>query len=423
MARFLLRRFFLTVLTLVIISIIIFVLVERAPGNIARNVLGNFATPEQEASFLAQMGFDRSLPNRYIAWLLGSDWQVEGISGLTLSREVTPLGFEEWRAIEDDGVLVRWEAEGADLIAIRRLPDGTLEEVVENDRWTEDEAGTLSFWGVDNNNRAVKWQFDPNAAEGEEITAVRYIPLQKGFLRGDPGVSLRTRRPVTQSLFRSLRNSLLLAGVAFVIVMPLALALGLLAGLNEGKPLDRILSLGGLITTSTPEFATGVILILIFASWLEILPGAAVFSTDDAPFRNPELVVLPILTLTLIELGYVLRITRSSIAEVMNEPYIQAASLKGLSRRRIVFHHALRNALIAPITVITLHVNWLIGGIVVVEAIFGFPGLGNYLLSAALFKDVFAIEAGAILMITLAMSSQLVADILYVLLNPRIRYA
>lgn len=135
------------------------------------------------------------------------------------------------------------------------------------------------------------------------------------------------------------------------------------------------------------------------------------------------MLVLPVTTLTLIELGYVLRITRASMAEVMKTAYIRTAFLKGLPYRRIVFKHAVRNALMAPITVIMLHVNWLMGGIVVVEAIFGFPGLGQYLLSAALYKDVFAIEAGAMLMVTLAVGTQLVADIIYMFLNPRIRYA
>jgi len=111
------------------------------------------------------------------------------------------------------------------------------------------------------------------------------------------------------------------------------------------------------------------------------------------------------------------------MVEVMNAPYIRTAFLKGLPYWRIVFKHALRNALMAPITIIMLHVNWLMGGIVVVEAIFGFPGLGRYLLDAALYKDVFAIEAGAMVMVMLAVGTQLVADIIYTFLNPRIRYA
>ena len=243
------------------------------------------------------------------------------------------------------------------------------------------------------------------------------------MLRGDPGISVQTGRPVAGTLFRRLQNSGILAGLAFVIVMPIALVLGLIAGLNEGKALDRILSIGGLAGTSTPSFATGIFLILIFAIWLRLVPGVTAFASERAIFEKPEMLVLPVLTLALIELGYVLRITRASMVEVMRADYIRTAFLKGLPYWRIVFKHALRNALMAPITVIMLHVNWLMGGLVVVEAIFGFPGLGNYLYKAGLWKDVFAVEAAAVVMVFLAVGTQLVADIIYTFLNPRIRYA
>jgi peptide/nickel transport system permease protein len=177
------------------------------------------------------------------------------------------------------------------------------------------------------------------------------------------------------------------------------------------------------VATATPEFASGIFLILIFSTWLKLVPGAVVVSSDTAIFQNPGMLVLPVLTLTLIELGYVLRITRASMVEVMKTNYIRTAILKGLPYRRIIFKHAIRNALMAPITIIMLHVNWLIGGIVVVEALFGYPGLGRYVLEAALFKDVFAIEASAMVLVIIAVATQLVADIIYTYLNPRIRYA
>jgi peptide/nickel transport system permease protein len=144
--------------------------------------------------------------------------------------------------------------------------------------------------------------------------------------------------------------------------------------------------------------------------------------SDTAILDNPRLLVLPILTASLVEMGYVLRITRTSVVEVMNSPYVRTAILKGLSYRQVVFRHVLRNALMAPITVIMLHVNWFIGGLVVVESVFGFPGLGNFILNAALYKDVFAIEAGSMVLIALAVGTQLVADVIYSLINPRIRY-
>jgi len=435
MAKFILRRLGFMLLTMLIVSIAIFAISEIAPGNIARNILGPFATPEQEASFLAQLGLDQPLHIRYITWLVGSDWRAERLVGMPLRRIKKPgTEFYEWWAVDADGTLVRWKLEGEDLIAQRLQPDGTVEESLDNDRWRTDEAGVSTFWGVDVHNRAVMWEKGSGRTYWMRAKAAgwwveqpggakEYIPLQKGLLRGDPGESVKTGRPVADALLRRLQNSILLAAIAFVIVMPLALVLGLIAGLNEGKTIDRILSIGGLATTATPNFATGIFLILIFAIWLKLLPGATVFVSERAVFENPKMLILPVLTLTLIELGYVLRITRASMVEVMNAPYIRTAFLKGLPYWRIVFKHALRNALMAPITVIMLHVNWLMGGIVVVEAIFGFPGLGRYLLDAALYKDVFAIEAGAMVMVMLAVGTQLVADIIYTFLNPRIRYA
>jgi peptide/nickel transport system permease protein len=236
-------------------------------------------------------------------------------------------------------------------------------------------------------------------------------------------VSFKDRRPVAEVLPTRIFNTAVIAVIAFVIVMPLALFLGMLAGLNEGKFLDRLLSISSLVATATPEFASGVFLILVFSSLLGWLPGAVVISSGQSIFSQPSQLILPIVTLTLIELGYVLRITRTSMVEVMRTNYIRTATLKGLPKWRIIFKHALKNALMAPITIIILHVNWLIGGIVVVETLFGYPGLGRYVLEAALFKDVFAIEAAAMVLVIIAVGTQLIADLIYTYLNPRIRYA
>lgn len=435
MAKFIVRRLLTMLLTMLIVSIVVFVVTEIAPGNVARNILGAFATPEQEESFRERLGLNQPLHIRYLSWLAGSDWRAERFVGMPLTRIKKPgTEFYEWWAVDEDGTLVRWKLEGEDLIALRLQPDGTVEESIDNERWQTDEEGVSRFWGVDVDNHAVMWEKGTGETYWMRAKAAgwwvekaggarKYIPLQKGMLRGDPGESVQTGRAVADTLLRRLRNSVILAGLAFVIVMPLALFLGLIAGLNEGKAIDRILSIGGLMTTATPEFATGIFLILIFASWLKLVPGATVFVSERAIFENPKMLVLPVLTLTLIELGYVLRITRASMVEVMREPYIRTGFLKGLPYWRIVFKHAIRNALMAPITVIMLHVNWLMGGIVVVEAIFGFPGLGKYLYDASLYKDLFAIEAGAMVMVFLAVGTQLVADIIYTFLNPRIRYA
>lgn len=418
---------------MVLVSMAVFLITEASPGNVAKNVLGAFITEEQEKSFLAQMGLDKPAYIRYVYWLVGSDWLADAKVGLPLRRIITEDGFVEWWAVRPDGALVRWKLEGDDLIAIAKLPSvGITSEYNNNNRWQIKPDGTQYFWGVDTANHVVRWEKGKDTEVWSFVIGtgwmkssggpVEYIPLKKGFIRGDPGVSLRTGRPVSNTIFTRFRNSLVLAGIAFVIVMPLALLFGMIAGLKEGSLQDRIFSIGGMMFSVIPEFATGIFLILIMAVWLQVVPGATVFG-EKAPWERPDMLVLPVLTLTLIELGYILRITRASMVEVMKSPYIRTAYLKGLPYMRIIFKHAVRNALMAPITVIMLHVNWLMGGIVIVEVVFGYPGLGKYLLDSAMFKDINGLEAGAMILVLLAVGTQLVADIIYTFLNPRIRYS
>jgi peptide/nickel transport system permease protein len=434
MLTFWLRRLALTLLTLFTVSMVVFALSELAPGNIARNTLGVTITPDQERSFNAQNGLDQPALARYVRWMIGSDWQARRLIGRPVTRlRDAATGRADWWEVGAGGTFYQhYSIDGETLIRIVRAADGTRhEETLGPEAWHADVDGALVFWGVDRAGHAAKWIKGRNIVELTPTDAgwisvpgapVEYLPLQRGILRGDPGVSFLTRRPVAETLVTRVRNTALLAVLAFVFIMPLALGLGLLAGLNEGKLLDRVLSVFGLVTTATPEFVNGVFLILIFSTWLGWLPGAVVLSSDTAIFENPRMLVLPILTLTLVELGYVLRITRASMLEVMRTNYIRTAILKGLPYGRVVFRHALRNALLAPITVILLHVNWLVGGIVIVESIFGYPGLGSFILQTALFKDVFGLEAATMLLVVLAVATQLLADVLYTFLNPRIRY-
>lgn len=252
---------------------------------------------------------------------------------------------------------------------------------------------------------------------------VRYLEFAKNAATLDFGVSTLTNEPVLESIAPRLKNTLLLAGIAFVVIMPIAILLGIISALKEGRLLDRVIALSTLTATSIPEIATGIFLLVIFVGWLGLLPGATVIPSGETLLQNPEFFVLPVLTLTLIEVGYVARITRASMIDVLDSQYIRTAHLKGLSYWKIVGRHALRNAMLAPIAVIMLHVNWLIGGVVVVEAIFGYPGLGRFILGAALNRDVFGIEAATMILVVLAVGTQLVADVLYTFLNPRIRFA
>lgn len=435
MARYIVRRLMTMLLTMFLVSIIVFAIVEIAPGNVARNMLGTFATPQQEESMRKQLGLERSMFIRYVSWLFGSDWQAEPKVGLPLRETVSQQGLvansREWWAVEPNGDLVQWDVQDGQLIRLVRQPDGSAHKQAADQDWKVDASGQAYFWGVDTGNRVAQWirgsktieyTYDYSGWQEKVDAPVEYIPLSKGLLRGDAGMSLRYKAPVSEVMGRRITNSLILAGLAFLVSIPTAVVLGLIAGLNEGRLTDRIISIAGLITAGSPDFATGILLIMVFALWLKVLPGAAVFTSDNAILKNPRLIVLPVLTASLVEVGYVLRITRSSVVEVMNSPYVRTAILKGLSYRQVVVRHVLQNAMMAPITVIMLHVNWFIGGLVVVESVFGYPGLGNFILNAALYKDIYAIEAASMVLIMLAVGTQLIADLIYSLINPRIRY-
>ncbi|MFM8319593.1 MAG: ABC transporter permease [Chloroflexota bacterium] len=436
MARYIVRRLLTMLLTMLIVSILVFAIVEIAPGNVARNILGAYATPEQEKSMQNQLGLDRPILTRYISWLAGSDWQASAQVGHAVKEIVIQQGvvqrYRQWWEVDDDGSLVQWDMRNGKLYKMVRQENGSTIELPAEEAWKVDAQGGRYFWGIDNANRAALWIQGQGGTEYRleysgwietSDSPVEYIPLSKGLLRGDAGVSLRYKRPVSEVIARRILNSLVLAALAFLFSIPLAILLGLIAGLNEGKAIDRVISIGGLVTAASPDFATGILLIMVFGLWLEVLPGATVFLSETAILDDPRMLVLPVLTASLVEIGYVLRITRASVVEVMNSAYVRTAILKGLSNRQVVVRHVLRNALMAPITVIMLHVNWFIGGLVVVESVFGYPGLGNFILNAALYKDIYSIEAGAMVLILLAVGTQLIADIIYSLINPRIRYA
>ncbi len=432
MARFLIRSVVSTLVTMLLVSMAVFFLLEVGGGDVTVRILGIFVTPEQRASLRAQLGLDQPAWLRYIGWLVGNDWRAAPLVGHPLITVRNPQTSErEWWA-NVEGQLTRWAMEEGQLLALRRQPDGSsVAHPV--DPWTSDDQGHEVFWGVDTDNNAVKWVrgagravyvLDQGGVSYETQDGPQtYIPLRKGLLRGDAGISLQTGRPVMVTLWPRLRNSATLAAAAFAFIMPLALFLGILAGVNEGKPLDRVISVLSMGATATPQFVTGIFLILILGIWLKVFPAVSVFLSSDAIFRDPKLLALPVLTLTAAELGYVARMTRASMVEVMNAPYIRTAILKGLPYRRVIWHHAVRNALMAPITVIMLHINWLIGGLVVVENIFGFPGLGTYIYDAAIFGDFNAVEAAAMLTVTIAVVTRLLGDLVYTFLNPRIRYA
>ncbi len=430
MARFLMRSVVSTIVTMLIVSAALFTLMEVVGRKVSVQILGVFATPESLASYDNQLGLDEPAWQRYLDWLIGSDWRAAQRVGHSLVTQTDPRSGDAGWWAEVDGQLLRWQMRDGELLALVRQEDGATQQQPVGDIWQQDESGREIFWGVDNRNNAVMW-VRGDSAEVFELTkaglrSVRdgprdYIPLRKGLLRGDPGMSLQYGRPVAATLFSRVRNTVILAGTAFIVVMPLALLLGIVAGINAGRWPDRVISITGLAFTATPEFVTGILLILLFGVWLKWLPAAAIF-LSDRDIYNLRLIALPVITLTAVELGYVARMTRASMVEVMGTPYIRTAIIKGLPFRQVVLRHALRNALMAPITVIMLHINWLIGGIVVVEVLFGFPGLGKYIYESAIFGDYNAVEAAAMFTVIVAVVTRLLGDLLYTYLNPRIRY-
>ncbi len=432
MARFIVRSIISTIITMLLVSIILFFLVEVGSGDVTVKILGIESTKVQRESYRAQLGLNEAAWRRYLDWLWGSDWRAARKVGYDLVTVPNPQTNEqEWWA-DIDGQLTRWELTEGKLQALRHQPDGSRTSHLVSGGWQKVADGSEVFWGLDTKNNAVKW------VRGQDVTVhirtaagfreeqggpQEYIPLRKGLIRGDAGLALQTGRPVAITLLPRVRNTAILAGTAFIVVMPLALILGILAGINEGKPIDRVLSIGSLAATATPDFVTGIFLILILGLWLKLLPPVSVFLSDDAIWKDPKLIALPVITLTAVELGYVTRMTRASMVEVMGSAYIRTAILKGMPYWRVVLRHATRNALLAPITIIMLHVNWLIGGVVVVEVLFGFPGLGSYIYDAAIFGDFNAIEASAMITVGIAVSTRLLGDLAYTFLNPRIRYA
>jgi peptide/nickel transport system permease protein len=312
MLRFFLKRLVDLVITMVAVSVIIFLLLEFTPGDVAQKILGPFATKEQVAMLTEELGLNRPVWIRYFEWI------------------------------------------------------------------------------------------------GQIVT-------------GDLGYSTTFKTPVNEIIWDRLGNTLRLAGIAFAIMVPLSTLLGVLAGMREGSATDRSISVLSIATTSIPEFASGVFLATIFVILLGWLPGTSTLETAGGwPVWSQY--ILPVSVVLLYYVGYLVRMVRASMVEVMTRPYIRTAVLKGLDFRAVIWKHAFRNAMITPVTVFLLQINFLITSLVVVEIVFAYPGFGRMVLESALTKDYAVIEAGALIAVFVAVSTQVAGDIGYMLLNPRIRF-
>ncbi len=312
MFRYTLRRFAFLALTVLLTSLIIFLVTQALPGDVARVILGRDAGEQAVAALRAELGLDRPLPVQYLSWL--------------------------------------WD-----------------------------------------------------------------------FLRGDWGDSYSTGEAIRPLVLDRFRNSLWLAGLALLFSVPLSVALGVWAGLHEDRPVDQVISIGSLAVVGLPEFVTGVALIQLFAFRWRLLPANSSIALDAGFWEALPMLVLPAATATLVLLAYIARLTRAGVIEELKQGYVRTARLKGLPERRVIGVHLLRNALLPTITVIAISFGWLISGLIVIENVFNYPGLGRLLTFAIDRRDLPLLQAVTLLTVLVFALANLAADLLYAFLNPRIR--
>ncbi|MEM9278748.1 MAG: ABC transporter permease [Pseudomonadota bacterium] len=252
-------------------------------------------------------------------------------------------------------------------------------------------------------------------------TAVEDAPAYCGILQGDWGYSTVSKDNAGPLLWNRLKLTGFLMMWALIITVPVALMLGIFAGMKEGSKTDRSVSTFSILSSATPEYVSGVVLIAIFASsavGLKWFKGSA-----TQAMTAPDLInfTLPVMTIALFNIGYIARMTRASMAEVMTAQYIRTARLKGVSFWGVVFKHALRNALIAPFTIIILQIPYLLTGVVITETLFNYKGIGWQLVQAAGNNDIEMLLGVSVISVIIVLVTQLISDIGYVFLNPRIR--
>ncbi|MER9927289.1 ABC transporter permease [Mesorhizobium sp. M0048] len=312
MNRFLARRFAYSLVTLFVLSLLVFFLGQVLPGNVGRAILGPFADQQAVEALNHQLGFDRPLLVQYGTWI------------------------------------------------------------------------------------------------GD-------------FIQGDMGQSYIYRAPVADFVIPALGHSLKLAALAFLIVVPLAIVGGVVAAMNVNRLTDRIISLGGLSAAAMPEFVSGVVMILIFGIWLRWLPISAAWPDGAGPLTQLNYLILPAMPLVLVLFGYICRMARAGMIETLDSDYTRTAVLKGLPWRQVIWRHVLRNALLPTITVIASQTGYLIGGLLVVETLFRYQGIGSLIYNAAKGKDFPMLEACVLIIGITYATATIIADLLYSRLNPRIR--
>tara|TARA_B100001093_G_scaffold293322_1_gene279860 strand:+ start:156 stop:1091 length:936 start_codon:yes stop_codon:yes gene_type:complete len=247
---------------------------------------------------------------------------------------------------------------------------------------------------------------------------VQYTEWLGNAVTGDFGYSTHFRKPVNEVVWPKLGHTGILMFWVLLITIPISLVIGVISGMREGSKTDRSLSVFSIITTSVPQYVSGILLTIILSSWLGLLKGVA--KAGNITLEN---FTLPVLTIVLYDIGYIARMTRASMVEVMSTLYIRTARLKGMPFMSVVLKHALRNALIAPFTVIMLQFPWLLTGVVIVEKLFNYKGFGFLLVAAADQNDIDVTLACGVVAVILVLITQLISDIGYAFLNPRIRFS
>ncbi|MBV8990420.1 MAG: ABC transporter permease [Solirubrobacterales bacterium] len=250
----------------------------------------------------------------------------------------------------------------------------------------------------------------------------QYFNWIGNLLHGNMGTSVATRTSVSSIVWPAMWHSLKLAVLAFIIVVPLGILGGVLAALNEGRFRDRLISIGGLSATTVPEFVWAVALILLFALLIPILPSTASPPPGSGFLVQIKFLLLPALCLVFVLFGYIARMARAGTIEALDSDYTRTAVIKGLPYRTVVRRHVLRNSLLPTIAVVATQAGYLIGGLVAIELVFNYQGIGQALYRAATQKDFPVLEAAVLIVGLVYLVATLLADLAYSLLNPRLRY-
>ena len=265
---------------------------------------------------------------------------------------------------------------------------------------------------------ALREEFGLNAPVHE-----RYLTWLGGFLQGDLGDSMSKKKPVTELIGNRFRNTVVLASAAALVGIPLAIVLGVIAGLTRDKWPDVFVSTTSIVGMTLPGFVTATILIYFFAIRLEWFPAITLVPTDVPVVELLPNIVLPIITLTLIMVSHILRLVRTKMIDVLTSDYVQMAKLKGVPHWSIVFKHALPNAMLPTINVVALTLAWLLGGVAIIETVFNYPGIGQLMITAITDRDFALVQGIAIILAVIYIALNLIADVLSMILNPKLRTA